>query len=170
MTAETRSLQLRGRIWIFGDDINTDDMYPGFAMRLPVKEAARHVFHASRPDWPALVQPGDIIVGGRRFGLGSARPVALLLLELGVSCILAEQFNSLFLRNIINYGLPILAVPGVSTAFTEGEIVDVDIESARVQGESTGTELRGKAYPPLVVDLLRHGGVAGSLRSRGYLD
>lgn len=90
--------RVSGRAWVFGDEINTDDMYPGFAMKLPVPEAARHMFDATRPDWPQLVRPGDIVVGGRNFGLGSSRPVALLFQELGVRCLLAEEFNSLFLR------------------------------------------------------------------------
>ena len=170
MTQPNDSLRVRGRVWLFGEDVNTDDMYPGFAMRLPTAEAAQYVFNASRPGWPALVRPGDIIVGGHRFGLGSARPVAVLLKELGVSCILAEEFNSLFLRNIINYGLPILAVPGISTVFAEGDTVEVDIEAAQVRHVSGEPHLTGKPYPTLVLDLLRHGGVEGSLRSRGYIE
>ena len=160
---------LGGRVWLFGDAVNTDDMYPGFAMRLPVPEAARHMFDASRPEWPALVRAGDIIVGGRRFGLGSARPVPLLLRELGVSCVLAEEFSSLFLRNCINHGLPALAVPGVSAAFDEGDVAEVDVVAARVRNASTGHELTGKPYPPMVLELLRLGGVEARLRDQGYL-
>lgn len=168
MTAEAK-LHLRGRVWLFGDAVNTDEMYPGFAMRLPVHEAAQHMFDATRPDWPALVRAGDIMVGGRRFGLGSARPVPLLLRELGVCCVLAEEFSSLFLRNCINHGLPALAMPGVRAAFDEGNVAEVDVIAARVRNASTGHELVGKPYPPLVLELLRHGGVEARLRSHGYL-
>jgi 3-isopropylmalate/(R)-2-methylmalate dehydratase small subunit len=69
--AETQSHLIEGKAWVFGDDVNTDDMYPGFAMRLPVAEAAQLMFNASRPDWPSLVHPDDIVVGGRNFGLVS---------------------------------------------------------------------------------------------------
>jgi 3-isopropylmalate/(R)-2-methylmalate dehydratase small subunit len=144
-------------------------MYPSFAMRLGVPDAAKHVFNATRPGWPALVHPGDIMVGGRRFGLGSARPVALLLKELGITCILAEEFSSLFLRNSINLGLPVLAIRGVRHAFEEGDIADVDIPAARVRNITTRRELSGRPYPPLVLELIRHGGIENRLRAQRYL-
>jgi 3-isopropylmalate/(R)-2-methylmalate dehydratase small subunit len=162
-------LHPRGRTWVFGDGVNTDEMYPGFAMRLSHEEAARHMFNATRPDWPELVRPGDVLVGGRRFGLGSARPVPVLLKILGISCVLADEFTSLFLRNCINHGLPVLAVPGVSAAFAEGQHAEVDIEQARVVNVETGQELTGRRYPDLVLDLLRHGGVVPDLVRRGLI-
>lgn len=165
----TPDLRPRGKVWIFGDDVNTDEMYPGFAMRLPVEQAARHMFDATRPDWPGLVGPGDIVVGGRRFGLGSARPVPLLLRELGVRCVLAEEFTSLFLRNCVNHGLPALAIAGVTAAFEEGDVADIDIEEASVLNPRTGARLTGTPYPPFVLDLLRSGGVEADLRERGFL-
>lgn len=162
-------LRARGRVWTFGDGVNTDEMYPGFAMRLPPEEAARHMFDATRPDWPGLVERGDVLIGGRGFGIGSARPVAVLLRALGVSCVLAEEFPSLFLRNCINHGLPVLAVPGVAGAFEEGQEAEIDIEEARVLNVQTGVTLMGRPYPELVLDLLRHGGIEARLRSQGYL-
>lgn len=163
------SLRPRGRVWVFGDGVNTDEMYPGFAMRLPPEEAARHMFDATRPEWPELVRPGDILIGGRRFGLGSARPVAVLLKHLGVSCVLAEEFTSLFLRNCINHGLPALAVLGVGAAFEEGQEAEVDIEEAWVRNVQTQEVLAGRRYPELVLDLLRDGGVQPSLVRRGLV-
>jgi 3-isopropylmalate/(R)-2-methylmalate dehydratase small subunit len=88
--------RIEGVAWVFGDEVNTDDMYPGFAFRLPVEEAAQMMFNSSRPDWPSLVRRGDILVGGRNFGLGSSRPVPVLLRQLGIDALVAEQFNSLF--------------------------------------------------------------------------
>ena len=162
-------LRARGPVWVFGDGVNTDEMYPGFAMRLPIEEAARHMFDATRPEWPGLVGPGDVLVGGRRFGLGSARPAPLLLRTLGVSCVLAEEFTSLFLRNCVNHGLPALAVPGVAAAFEEGDVAEIDIEEASVLNLRTGARLTGTPYPTFVLDLLRNGGVEADLRERGYL-
>ena len=163
------ALKLRGRVWVFGDSVNTDEMYPGFAMRLAPEEAAKHMFDATRPDWPELVRPGDILVGGRRFGLGSARPVAALLKILGVSRVVAEEFTSLFLRNCINHGLPALAVPGVAGAFQEGNEAEVDIEEAQVRNVGTNEVLFGQRYPDLILDLLRDGGVRPSLVRRGLV-
>src|SRR5699024_5024744 len=97
---------MKGRAWRFGDTSTTDELYPRFALRLPVEEASWRMFHSVRPGWPEQVTPGDIVVAGRNFGLGSSRAVPLLFQHLGVSCLVAEYFNSLFLRNCINYGLP----------------------------------------------------------------
>ncbi|MHA6616193.1 LeuD/DmdB family oxidoreductase small subunit [Pseudonocardia sp. DLS-67] len=159
-----------GRAWVFGDEINTDDMYPGFAMKLPVPEAARHMFDATRPDWPRQVRPGDIVVGGRNFGLGSSRPVALLFQELGVRCLLAEEFNSLFLRNCINYGLPALTVPGIAEEVTDGDTLDVDVAAGTVLDHRTGQLLAGPPIPDFLLRVLRAGGLIAQLERDGHLN
>ena len=69
---------IEGRAWVFGDSVDTDNMYPGFAMKLPVGEAAKHVFYDLRPGWTDEVQAGDIVIAGKNFGIGSSRPVAQL--------------------------------------------------------------------------------------------
>jgi 3-isopropylmalate/(R)-2-methylmalate dehydratase small subunit len=169
MTTATNKLVLSGRSWVFGDQVTTDDMFPGYAMRLPVPEAAHEMFNASRTGWPEMVHAGDIVVGGTNFGLGSSRPVALLFRELGISCLVAENFNSLFLRNCINYGLPILAVPGISSAVTEGDELTVDVVNATVKNHSTGAVLESNPYPEFLLEILRRGGLLQRLEEDGYL-
>lgn len=127
MTKAT-DLTVTGRAWVFGDEINTDDMYPGRAMGLPVAEASTHMFDATRPGWPKLVEPGDIVVAGQNFGIGSSRPVAELFVELGVGALVAEQYNSLFLRNCLNYGLPAVTIPDARAFITESDLVTIDVE------------------------------------------
>lgn len=105
-----RRRRYTGRAWVFGDSINTDAMYPGFAMKMDIPEAAQHVFYDLRPGWVSEVQQGDIVIAGRNFGIGSSRPVAALMRHLGVTALVAEEFNSLFLRNAINNGLPAVTV------------------------------------------------------------
>ena len=68
-------LQIEGTAWLFGDDINTDLILPGSAFLLPVEEQIKYCFSANRPGWSDLVKPGDIIVAGENFGVGSARPI-----------------------------------------------------------------------------------------------
>ena len=102
---------LRGRVWKFGDDINTDLMYPGFLHSLPEEERHLHCMSANRPGWAVQVQEGDILIAGKDFGTGSARPAAQSLFRLGIRCILAEAINGLFLRNAINFGLPVMPTP-----------------------------------------------------------
>ncbi|MQA95179.1 MAG: 3-isopropylmalate dehydratase [Streptosporangiales bacterium] len=165
----TDPLLVEGRAWVFGDEVNTDDMYPGFAMRLPVAEAARHMFDASRPDWPGLVEPGDIVVGGRNFGLGSSRPVALLFRELGVGALVAERFNTLFLRNCVNYGLPALTVPGIAGAVREGDRLRVDVRAGELTDLATGTTHAGTPLPDFLADIIQAGGLIPRLEASGHL-
>jgi 3-isopropylmalate/(R)-2-methylmalate dehydratase small subunit len=165
----TQELDIKGRAWVFGDEINTDDMYPGFAMKLPAREAAQHMFDATRPDWPTLVQPGDIVVAGRNFGLGSSRPVAELFMTLGVSCLIAEQFNSLFLRNAINYGLPAITLPDARNLITEGDVVELDVINGVGRNHTRGTDLSFNTFPPFIVEMLRSGGLVNQLIHGGHL-
>jgi 3-isopropylmalate/(R)-2-methylmalate dehydratase small subunit len=161
------SYQITGRAWGFGDSIDTDAMYPGFAMKLPVAEAARHVFYDLRPGWTDEVRPGDIVVAGRNFGIGSSRPVAALMRHLGVAALVAEEFNSLFYRNAINNGLPALTVPGVRGVVREGEQVTIQLAEGWL--EAGGRRLPASPLPPMVLDILDAGGLLPRLAADGYL-
>ena len=159
--------EITGRAWVFGDSIDTDAMYPGFAMKLPIHEAARHVFYDLRPGWTDEVRPGDIVVAGRNFGVGSSRPVATLMRELGVAALVAEEFNSLFLRNAVNNGLPVLTVPGAREIVQEGHEVTVDLAEGRLT--SGGRRIDATPLPRMVLDILDAGGLLPRLVADGYL-
>ncbi len=122
-------------MWTFGDDISTDLLYPQTAYSLPLEEAAQLVFSANRPGWSAEVEPGDIIIGGRNFGMGSSRPAVALLRELGVAANLAESFANLYFRNCVNYALPAFGVPGVLAAVDEGDRVRIDFAVGTVDNQ-----------------------------------
>jgi 3-isopropylmalate/(R)-2-methylmalate dehydratase small subunit len=159
--------EITGRTWVFGDSLDTDAMYPGFAMKLPVPEAARHVFYALRPGWTDQVRPGDIVVAGRNFGIGSSRPVAALMRHLGIAALVAEEFNSLFLRNAINNGLPALTVPGVRDVVSEGDEVTINLTEGWL---TDGPHRLGAApLPRMVLDILDAGGLLPRLAADGYL-
>ncbi len=160
---------IAGRVWVFGDSLNTDAMYPAFAMKLEIPEAAKHVFHEVRPGWTDQVRPGDIVIAGRNFGVGSSRPVASLFRQLGVAALIAEEFNSLFLRNAINAGLPALTVPGVTTLFTDGDTGIFDIETGSYRNDTTGTDGTVPGLPDLVLEILASGGVLARLADQGFL-
>ncbi|MFF4053905.1 3-isopropylmalate dehydratase [Streptomyces chartreusis] len=166
----TSPLMVRGRAWVFGDEINTDDMYPGFAMKLSVPEAAQHMFDATRPGWPALVEPGDIVVAGKNFGLGSSRACAELFVHLGISCLVAEQYNSLFHRNALNYGLPALTVPDARSLIDEGDVIAIDAVDGMLRNETRGTEHLFEPLPEFVVELIAGGGLINRLEAQGFLD
>src|SRR6185369_10399980 len=98
-----------GRAWTFGDNIDTDVLAPGIYMKLPVEEVAQHCLEAVDPEFAARVQPGDIVVGGENFGMGSSREQAPQALKiLGVGAVLAKSFARIFYRNALNLGLPAL--------------------------------------------------------------
>ena len=160
---------IRGRVWKFGDDINTDLMYPGFVHAMPEAEQAKYCFSANRPGWVDLVQEGDIVLGGRNFGTGSSRPAARSLRNVGIRCLLAESINGLFLRNAVNYGLPALALPGVAAAFAEGDVAEVDVTLGTVRNARTGAEFQGTPLPPMLCEIIAAGGLVPLLRQRGYL-
>ena len=160
---------ITGRVWVFGDSLDTDAMYPAFAMKMDLPEAARHVFHQVRPGWTDLVEAGDIIVAGRNFGVGSSRPVASLFRQLGVAALVADEFNSLFLRNAINAGLPALTVPGVTELFCDGDTGTFDIRTGAYRNETTDTAGTAPGLPELVLEILASGGVLARLAEAGYL-
>jgi 3-isopropylmalate/(R)-2-methylmalate dehydratase small subunit len=158
-----------GKVWKFGDDINTDLIIPGFAIFLPRDEQPRHCFSANRPGWVDEVQPGDVLIAGRNFGVGSARPIGDVFSLLGISGILAESFNGLGLRNCINVGLPCLPCPGILDAFDEGDIAEVDWTAGAVRNVTRDVRLSGHPIPQALQDIVEAGGVEAVLRNEGYL-
>jgi 3-isopropylmalate/(R)-2-methylmalate dehydratase small subunit len=166
---DTFNPTITGKVWVFGDSIDTDAMYPAFAMKLEVPEAAKHVFYQLRPGWTELVAPGDIVVAGRNFGVGSSRPVANLFRHLGVAALIAEDFNSLFFRNAINAGLPALSVPGVTQLFGDGDQGSFDVATGAYRNDTTGAAGQTTPLPPLILEILASGGVLARLAEQGYL-
>jgi 3-isopropylmalate/(R)-2-methylmalate dehydratase small subunit len=158
-----------GRVWVFGDNLNTDAMYPGFAMKMEPPEAARHIFYEVRPGWTDQVSPGDIVLAGKNFGLGSSRPVAALFTELGVAGLVAEEVNSLFFRNAVNAGLPAMTVPDATTAFSEGDTGTFDLSAGTWRNDTTRASGTVPKLPDLILDIIESGGVMPRLVEQGYL-
>ena len=163
------SAPLAGRVWIFGDNINTDLILPGNVRHASEAVQARHVFIANRPGWIDEVQRGDFIVAGRNFGTGSSRPAARSLRNVGVACVLAETINGLFLRNAINYGLLALECPGVSQAFAEGDMAEFSLADFTVRNAKSGRSLQALRIPPSLLELMTGGGLFPVLEARGLI-
>jgi 3-isopropylmalate/(R)-2-methylmalate dehydratase small subunit len=162
-------MKFRARVWKFGDNINTDLILPAVAFYLTSEEQLRYVFHANRPGWVDEVKPGDILIGGRNFGMGSSRPAARLLKNLGLACLVAPYINGLFFRNCVNFAFPAVECPGVDEAFEEGEVAEVDFESATVKNVTRGTTLTGKLMPPKLLALVKAGGIYPLLEKEGLI-
>lgn len=161
--------RVTGRVWKFGDNINTDLMVPGFALRMSAEDQLKHLFAANRPGWLDEVREGDIIVGGINFGTGSSRPGARSIYRAGIRALLAESINGLFLRNAVNFGLPAMPCPGVSDLFEEGDIAEVNFTTGEVRNQRTGAVIVGKRLPQPLMDIVDAGGIEPLLRKEGYL-
>jgi 3-isopropylmalate/(R)-2-methylmalate dehydratase small subunit len=158
-----------GRVWKFGDDINTDLMLPGPLLTASEAAQARAVFSANRPGWVDQIAPGEIIVGGRNFGTGSSRPAARSLRNIGLGCLLAESLNGLFFRNAVSFGFLALECPGVYAAFAEGHTADISIADWTVRNRDTGAVLRAKPVPERLLSLMTGGGIYPLLEAQGLI-
>ena len=136
---------ITGRVWKFGDNINTDLMLPNIVNggASTLDEQGRAVFSANRPGWVDEMRPGDFIVGGQSYGIGSNRPAARSLRHIGIACLLAETINGLFFRNCVNFGLLALECPGVSDAFEERHTAEVSLADFTVRNREYWRDVKG---------------------------
>jgi 3-isopropylmalate/(R)-2-methylmalate dehydratase small subunit len=159
-----------GKVWKFGDDINTDLMMPGPVIYASEEEQKRAVFSASRPGWVDLVAPGDIIVGGRNFGMGSSRPAARSLRNLGLACLLADSINGLFFRNAVNFGFVALECPKIHASVEEGQTVEVDVDAWTARNQQRDVTIAIVPAPAELVSLMRSGGIFPHLEQLGLIE
>ena len=149
-----------GNAWIFGNDIDTDQIISGRYLRLlDYSEMAVHAFETINPKFAENVKENDIIVAGGNFGSGSSREEApMVLVELGIGCIIAESFARIFYRNAFNVGLPVMIVPEATLKIKEGEKIKVDLKTGTLTIMKSGKILKGEAIPELMLDFIRMGG------------
>ncbi|MGE5147226.1 MAG: 3-isopropylmalate dehydratase [Candidatus Eiseniibacteriota bacterium] len=160
---------ITGRIWKFGDDINTDLMLPGPLLTASEAEQARAVFAASRPGWVDQIAPGDIIVAGRNFGTGSSRPAARSLRNIGIAALLAPSINGLFFRNAVSFGFLALECPGVDAAFDEGQTAEISLDAWTVRNRDSGAVLSANPVPERLLALMQGGGIYPLLEAQGLI-
>ena len=159
---------LRGKAWLFGDDISTDHIAPGryFHLRNDLPELAKHVLEDADPGFAAAVRPGDFVVGGRNFGLGSSREHAPRIIKLaGAGAVLAQSFARIFYRNAINIGLPVLQCD--TSGIAAGDELQVDLAAGEVRDLTTGQTVRFVPLPPVMVTILGDGGLVEHVRKHG---
>jgi len=162
-------MKFTSRVWKFGDNINTDLILPNVAFYLTPQEQLKYIFRANRPGWVDLVQPGDILIGGTNFGMGSSRPAARNLKNLGLACLVAESINGLFYRNAVNFAFPAMECPGIGALFEEGETAEVDFETGHVTNVTTAKSIRGKTTPPQLLKIIAAGGIFDLLEQEGAI-
>lgn len=156
----------RGRAWVFGDRVDTDQLAPGYAMRKPLEELAKHCLEAVRPEFARDVARGDVVVGGEGFGIGSSREQAAQALRfLGVSVVLAKSAARIFYRNAFNIGLPVMIVPEAGQ-IADGAQLEVDLAAGLVRDTTSGREYRGEPVPAFLLEIVADGGLIPNLHKR----
>ncbi|MDZ4769327.1 MAG: 3-isopropylmalate dehydratase [Chloroflexota bacterium] len=155
------------RVWVYGDDVNTDLIFPGkytYTLRDPAAIAA-HALEDLDPTFAANAHPGDAIIAGRSWGMGSSREQAVTALKtLGVRLIVAESFGGLYFRNCINQGIYAAVVPGLYKRVTTGDVIEYDADSATIT--AAGETFALPSLPDQVRAILEAGGLLALLKRR----
>lgn len=151
-------MNLRGRAFVYGDRIDTDLLAPGPYMRSSIEELASHCLEAIDPYFAKMVRPGDILVAGESFGMGSSREQAVqALLTLGVSALLAKTFARIFYRNALNLGMPALVCEDLRA--DPGDALEVHAGAGIVINHTQDELYRCAKIPPQLMDVVSAGGL-----------
>lgn len=153
-------MKIKGKAWNYGDDVNTDFILPGIYLELTdPDEMGRHAMEGIDPGFASKVRPGDVVVGGRNFGLGSSREHAPIALKhSGVGAVVAEGFARIFYRNAANLGLPALECPDVSREIKTGDTVEVDLTEGVITVNGS-KQLKFKPVPEFMMEIIEVGGL-----------
>ncbi|HHV79263.1 MAG TPA: 3-isopropylmalate dehydratase [Firmicutes bacterium] len=153
------STVIRGRVWVFADDVDTDQILPGHSMSKPPEELGKYAMSGSAiPDFPTKVKCGDIIVAGFNFGMGSSReqaPVALK--QCGVALVIAKSFARIFRRNAINIGLPVMVAD--TTGLQNGDEIEVNLRTGSIRRLSDDWCVTGIPVSAVALETLEAGGL-----------
>jgi 3-isopropylmalate/(R)-2-methylmalate dehydratase small subunit len=162
---------LEGTAHKFGDNITTDHIVPGRLghLRSNLPELAKHAFEDADPDFSSRVKPGDFIVGGSNFGLGSSREHAPLVIKIaGVSAILVNSVARIFFRNAINQGLPVLICD--TSQIDDGDELEVDLAAGTIRDLTNGKQLTSDKLPTVMLNILNEGGLLPYIQKHKDLD
>jgi 3-isopropylmalate/(R)-2-methylmalate dehydratase small subunit len=159
---------LTGKAHKFGDSISTDHIIPGkYAhLRSNLPELAKHVLEDADVNFAKKVKPGDFVVGGNNFGLGSSREHAPLVIKMaGVNAILAKSVARIFFRNAINLGLPVLICD--TDKISEGDELEIDLIGGTVKNKTNGALLTTGKIPDVMLKILNEGGLIDYVKKYG---
>jgi 3-isopropylmalate/(R)-2-methylmalate dehydratase small subunit len=162
---------IKGRVWKYGDDVNTDVIFPGkytYTVSDPT-EMAKHALEDLDPRFVKEVKPDDIIVAGKNWGCGSSREQAVTCLkQCGLGAIIAKSFARIHYRNCLNAALPALTCPDAVDVIEDGEIIEVDLQEGQIRCRKGVFP-----FPPIpgeVMDIFEAGGLIPYTRERLQAD
>ncbi|MDR1777013.1 MAG: 3-isopropylmalate dehydratase small subunit [Desulfovibrio sp.] len=159
---------IRGRVFLFGKNVDTDQIYPGrFVELTDPEDVAKHVMEGADPDFAKTCRPGDIVVAQSNFGCGSSREHAAVALKAaGLGAVVASSFARIFYRNGINLGLPLLVCPTLHTLVKNGDVISINLETGDIRRDSGAFVARAEKVTEYMMDILRNGGIKPMLREK----
>lgn len=157
--------KFKGRVWILGDDIDTDIIIPTEYLALKtVDDMKKYAFFPLRPELASQIEPGDIIVAGKNFGCGSSREQAPeILVKLNIKCVIAKSYARIFYRNAINNGLLLIENKDLPDKCKEGDIVEVHLNHNITHN---GEEYEIMSLPDNLMKIINDGGLVQNMRKR----
>jgi 3-isopropylmalate/(R)-2-methylmalate dehydratase small subunit len=155
--------KLRGKVWKYGPNINTDVIIPGrYCHITDPQELAKYCMADLDTEFVNKISPGDIVVAGGNFGCGSSREVAPLSIKAsGISAVVAPSFARIFYRNAINIGFPIFESPEAYEGIDEGDEVEIDPDNGAITDVSKGRAFQASAFPDFLQSIMSKGGLRG---------
>jgi 3-isopropylmalate dehydratase small subunit len=161
-------MKYKGRVHKFGDNINTDEILPARYLHTTDKaELAKYCMEDADSSFAKKVKKGDVIVAGKNFGCGSSREHAPIAIQAcGVSCLIAESFARIFLRNSINIGLTLIESKEASERIKNRDLVRVNMKLGIIRNLTRRESYRFEKYPPFMQRIIRAGGLMNSIRKR----
>jgi len=158
--------KIKGRVWKYGDNINTDEIIPArYLNTIDPQELARHCMEDLDESFASKVKPGDILVGGTNFGCGSSREHAPISIKAaGISCVIAASFARIFFRNAINIGLPIIESEKAALNIHSGDNIEVNVEVGKIINLTREEEYKIVPYPPFMKELIGSGGLMNYIK------
>ena len=152
-------ISLKGKVWKFGDEIDTDIIIPARYCELTPDEYKKHIMEPIRPGFFSLIDKGDFIIAGKGFGMGSSRGHAIVgLQEAGIKAIVACSFARIFYRSAINEGLLAIECPEVYDNTDEGDVLEINIFSGVITNKTKSGQFHFHPFPELVQNIISAGG------------
>ncbi|BDZ67159.1 3-isopropylmalate dehydratase [Methanobacterium ferruginis] len=158
---------IKGKVWKFGDDVDTDIILPGrYLVLTEEEELAACVMEGHDPDFSKKVKEGDIMVAGKNFGCGSSREHAPIAIKAaGISAVVAESFARIFYRNSTNIGLLLIESKGISKNVEEGDEIEINMDKAVLKDLTNSKEFEIKPLPEFMMGIMNEGGLISYLKN-----
>ena len=159
---------MKGKVWKFGNDVDTDQIIPSQYLLLPtVEEMKQYTFEPLDREFASKISAGDVIVAGENFGSGSSREQAPLVLKaLGVSAVVAKSFARIFFRNAINIGLPVLICKEIYDTVENQDTLEIDVQKGSISSLKSNETFTSTKLPEHVMKILEAGGLIGYLSKK----